>query len=82
MMKPGMEIMNQRDQELLDKQLRAIAPAPPRNGLLMLAAVLVFVAGMTLSGLLAGDKVQPENAVQQHDSWTGYSSGSVVKNNG
>ena len=44
--------MDQRDQELLDKQLRAVRP--PRNDcttILMLVAV--FFAGMTLGGILA-----------------------------
>lgn len=44
--------MNQRDQELLEKQLGHLAVAPRRDGVLILAVLAVFFAGMTLGGFL------------------------------
>jgi hypothetical protein len=40
--------MNQRDQELLDKQMRRFGPAPRNDGTMTLALVAVFLAGMTV----------------------------------
>ena len=50
--------MDQRDLELLDKQMRAINRAPRRDGVIIVAVLMVFLAGMTVGGLLAG----PPNA--------------------
>jgi hypothetical protein len=50
--------MDRRDQELLDKQMRRLAP--PRNGgviAVMLAAM--FVVGMTLGSVLSEHKTEP-----------------------
>jgi hypothetical protein len=43
--------MDQRDQELLDKQLRGLRP-PRNDGVMILMVVAVFFAGMTLGGVL------------------------------
>jgi hypothetical protein len=41
--------MTRRDRELLDKQLWAVSPTPPRNnGLIGLSIIAVFVAGMAI----------------------------------
>ena len=45
--------MNQRDQELLDKQLWGVSPTPPRNkGALSLAFLAVFLGGLSIGGFL------------------------------
>lgn len=51
--------MDQRDQELLDKQMRAISPAPRRDGVVIVTVLMVFLAGMTLGGMLAGLASEP-----------------------
>lgn len=51
--------MDQRDQELLDKQMRAISPAPRRDGVVIVTVLMVFLAGMTLGGMLAGSASEP-----------------------
>jgi len=40
--------MNRRDQELLDKQLRRLAPAPWHDSVMALAIAAVFFAGLAL----------------------------------
>jgi len=42
--------MTRRDQELLNKQLKWQNPSPRNNGLLILALVGVFLAGIALGG--------------------------------
>ena len=42
--------MDQHDQELLEKQLRAINGAP--HGVIIVTILIVFLAGVTLGGLL------------------------------
>ena len=55
--------MNQRDQELLDKQLWSVSPAPPRNkGALSLAFLAVFLGGLSIGGFLSTH----ENDQAQH----------------
>ncbi len=51
--------MDRSDRELLQKQLRAINPAPRRDGVVIVTVVVVFLAGMTLGGLLAGRQSGP-----------------------
>ena len=51
--------MDQRDQELLDKQMRAISPALRRDGVIIVTVLMVFLAGMTVGGLLAGSANEP-----------------------
>jgi len=45
--------MNQREQELLGKQLRWLSPSPRNGGVMVLAIVLAFVAGIALGALVA-----------------------------
>lgn len=51
--------MNRRDQELLDKQLHAIYVPPRNDGVLMLAVVAVFLAGITLGSFLFAYTSEP-----------------------
>ena len=43
--------MDQRDQDLLDKQLRGLSP-PRNDGIMILMVVAMFFAGMTFGGIL------------------------------
>lgn len=51
--------MNRRDQELLDKQLHAIYVPPRNDGVLMLAVLAVFFAGIALGGFLYAYTSEP-----------------------
>jgi hypothetical protein len=51
--------MDQHDQELLDKQLRGLNPSPPNDGIMVLAILAVFFAGMTLGGFLSAYQSEP-----------------------
>jgi len=51
--------MDQREQELLDKQLRQLNPSPRGDGVVILAILAVFFAGMALSGFLFSYKGEP-----------------------
>ena len=51
--------MNRRDQELLDKQLRGLYRPPRNDGVLVLAILAMFFAGMTLGGFLTAYKSEP-----------------------
>jgi hypothetical protein len=51
--------MDQRDLELLDKQMRAINRAPRRDDVIIVTVLMVFLAGMTLGSLLAGSANEP-----------------------
>jgi hypothetical protein len=45
--------MNERDQELLDKQLWGVSPSPPPRGeKLVLAFVAAFLGGLLIGGIL------------------------------
>jgi hypothetical protein len=45
--------MNQRDQELLDKQLWGVSPSPPWNGGIIGASfVVVFLVGIAIGNIL------------------------------
>jgi hypothetical protein len=59
--------MDQRDQELLDKQMRAINPAPRRDGVIIVTVLMVFFAGMTVGGILAESANEPTR-VAMNDS--------------
>ena len=43
--------MNQRDWELLDKQMRGFSP-PRNDGIMSLMVAVVFLAGLVLGGIL------------------------------
>ena len=46
--------MNERDQELLDKQLWGVSPSPPRNaGRTGVAFIAVFLAGIAIGDILS-----------------------------
>ncbi|MGB9390569.1 MAG: hypothetical protein WCB70_11385 [Xanthobacteraceae bacterium] len=53
--------MDQRDQELLDKQLRRLNLylSPRNDGVMVLAILVVFFAGMTLGGFVSAYKSEP-----------------------
>jgi hypothetical protein len=51
--------MDQRDRELLDKQLRRLNPPPQNNGVMALAVLAVFFAGMALGGFVSAHKSEP-----------------------
>jgi hypothetical protein len=51
--------MDQRDQELLDKQLRGFNPPPRNDWIIMLVVLAVFFAGVTLGGFLTAYKSKP-----------------------
>jgi hypothetical protein len=82
--------MDRRDQELLDKQLRRVTPAPRNDGIMILAIVAVFFAGMTVGSFLV-DEGAPTRVASNDTasavapagapfaSRPSYSSGSVVK---
>lgn len=45
--------MNQRDLELLDKELWGVSPNPPRSGNPIIVALLaIFLAGVAVGGVL------------------------------
>ena len=44
--------MDQRDRELLDKQVRHIQPDPGRDGVTIAAIIAVFFVGVTFGSLL------------------------------
>jgi hypothetical protein len=52
--------MNQRDQELLDKQLWGVSPGPPRNGgMISVAFVVVFLVGIAIGDILFAHASKP-----------------------
>lgn len=60
--------MNQRDQELLDKQLWGVSPGPPRNGgMISLAFVVVFLVGIVIGGILIAHEGKPMQTAS-HDA--------------
>lgn len=51
--------MNQRDQELLDKQLHALYVPPRAEGVLILAMLAFFFAGVALGGFVFAYTSEP-----------------------
>ena len=52
--------MNQRDQELLDKQLWGVSPGPPQNGgMISVAFVVVFLVGIAIGDILIAHESKP-----------------------
>jgi hypothetical protein len=45
--------MNRRDQELLNRQMRRFQPPLRRDGLIVVALVAAFLAGMTAGGVFS-----------------------------
>jgi hypothetical protein len=44
--------MDERDQELLDKQLRYLGSPPRNDGVMILTIIAIFIAGVTVGGAL------------------------------
>jgi len=53
------EPMTRQEQELLQRQLRALHPAPRHDGVMIIAAVALFAAGLVLGGALGGYRSEP-----------------------
>jgi len=51
--------MDERDQELLDKQLRRIVPSARSHGVMILAILAMFFGGMALGGFMFGYENEP-----------------------
>ena len=51
--------MNQYDQELLDKQLRGLNPSPRNDGVMAVAILTIFFAGITLGSFLSAYRSEP-----------------------
>lgn len=45
--------MNGRDQELLSRQMRRLQPPSRRDGLIVVALVVAFLAGLTAGGVFS-----------------------------
>ena len=54
--------MNQRDRELLDKQLSWLQPAPRHGSLKIGALATIFLAGISLGGALTSLHTNPAQA--------------------
>ena len=55
--------MDPQDQELLDKQLRNLHIAPPRDGVVIATIVAVFLGGLIIGGASAKPREMAPNAV-------------------
>ena len=51
--------MNQYDQKLLDKQLRGVNPSPRNDGVMVVAILAIFLAGITLGSFLSAYRSEP-----------------------
>lgn len=51
--------MDQRDQQLLDRQLAHVGPPPRHDGMLMLAITAVFFAGIAVGGVIFAKQGEP-----------------------
>jgi hypothetical protein len=66
--------MDQRDEELLEKQLRAINLAPRYDGVIIVTLLVGFLAGMTLGGFLVGHTSEPMHVASNDVVPTAYPS--------
>jgi len=48
--------VTRHDQELLDKQLWAVSPHPPENGVIALTIIAVFLVGIGIGDILSKSK--------------------------
>jgi len=48
--------VTRHDQELLDKQLWAVNPHPPQNGVIALTIIAVFLVGIGIGNMLSKSK--------------------------
>jgi hypothetical protein len=62
-----MSEMDRRDQELLNKQLKRFQPPAWRYGLMVLAIVGVFLAGVTADSFLFADRSQSASQTASSD---------------
>jgi hypothetical protein len=60
--------MDQRDQDLLDKQLHGLQPSPRNDGVMMVAILAVFFGGMALGGFLFGYAGEPTQQIAANDT--------------
>jgi hypothetical protein len=51
--------MDRRDQELLDKQMRTVAP-PRNDGTITMLLIAMFLIGMTVGSVLSVQKSEPK----------------------
>jgi hypothetical protein len=58
--------MDQRDWELLDKQLQGSDPSRRNDGVPVLTVVSVFFAGMIIGGILFAPETQPMRIASSH----------------
>ena len=65
--------MEQRDWELLDKQMRGLSP-PRNDAIMVLTLAAVFFAGMTLGGLLFPRQGEPMQIASSDATACDYSS--------
>jgi hypothetical protein len=71
--------MDQRDQELLDKQLWGVSPSPPRNGgIIGLAFAVVFLVGISIGGILFAHESNQIMQIASHDTTAAISFLNVV----
>jgi hypothetical protein len=70
--------MNRRDQKLLDKQFRWARPAPRHEGVMILAIVAVFFAGITVGGTLSAHENTAPQTVTQTQPFTQTTSAEVT----
>ena len=66
--------LDQRDQELLEKQLRAINPGPRHDGVTIVTLLVGFLAGITLGGFLVGHTSEPMRVASNDVAPTAYPS--------
>ena len=60
--------MNRRDRELLDRQLHGLTVASQRDGILVLAFLAVFFAGITLGSFLYAYTSEPPMQLAANDA--------------
>jgi hypothetical protein len=59
--------MDQRDEELLHRQLRHLVPSPRSDGVLMLAIAGVFLVGIVVGGIIFANKTEPPTQTASND---------------
>jgi hypothetical protein len=72
--------MDQRDQELLDKQLWGASSSPPRNGSITgLAFIVAFLVGIAIGGILFAHESTQMMQIASHDATNAISFLNVPK---
>jgi hypothetical protein len=62
--------MNRHDRDLLERQMSHVQPPPHRDGILILAMVGVFIAGLTVGGLIFTFGSNPSTSTASDDGRT------------